>query len=140
MLKRVVVCDSENQGKICMEEEDIVECRTRSSHLDKDTNKHPIIVAWCCMCPSWICPWSMDTQWSRRYLLCSLQIISKRRIVSKKPSKFIKMMKTSGRFSVKLFMFLPNSLDLWWWGMEDLWWRKRHVHVHYSLAMNIFIL
>ena len=38
MLKRVVVCDSENRGKICMEEEDIGECRIRSSHLDKDTN------------------------------------------------------------------------------------------------------
>lgn len=36
----------------------------------------------------------------------------KMRIFSKKPSKFIKMMKTSGRFSVKLFMFFPNSLDL----------------------------
>ena len=36
ILKKVVVCDSENRGKVCMGEEDIAECR-RSWHLDNDT-------------------------------------------------------------------------------------------------------
>ena len=36
MLKRVVVCDSKNRGRVCMREEDIEECRNK--RLDEDTN------------------------------------------------------------------------------------------------------
>lgn len=61
MLKRVVVCDSKNRGKVCMREEDMEECRNK--RLDKDTNTelHCTVLARCGGCPFWICQ-CMGTQ------------------------------------------------------------------------------